>query len=376
MNVTSVPCGLLSYPQPSLKTIPSPPTSRTRSPKLNPTSLPSPQHTPRTSCILIHNDGAPSIPIPLPDTVPTTRTKLRLTDFELIQTIGKGSFGRVHLARTLDGRVCAIKAMSKNHILQRRHVEHINNERSILSSLRHPFLVKAWGTFQQGPFVFLVMDFIPGGELFRILRKEKVTLALEFLHQQHVIYRDLKPENILIDRHGNIKLTDFGFAKQVTDKTNTLCGTPDYLAPEMIRGQGYTKAIDWWALGVLIFEMLVGNAPFKDRCPIDQYQKILDCEICWPAGMSRSARDLISHLLVTEPSRRYGPIEIKQHPWFPTGYVDGMLKEQTIPPPFVPHITYEMDTSCFAKYDELNMPYDQIKDPYYQPDHDTYFKDF
>jgi protein kinase A len=156
-------------------------------------------------------------------------------------------------------------------LVSRRQVEHAHNERDILGSVSHPFLVKLWGTFQSETHVFLVTDYVPGGELFRIIRKYKklngeaakfyaaeVLLAIEHLHANDIAYRDLKPENILIDHRGHVKLTDFGFAKRVPDMTWTVCGTPDYLAPEIIRSQGYTKAVDWWSLGVLIYEMLTG----------------------------------------------------------------------------------------------------------------------
>lgn len=203
-----------------------------------------------------------------------TRKKLRLTleDFDIKQTVGTGSFARVHLAQSkVNGKHYAIKAINKKDLVSRRQVEHAQNERYILGSVSHPFIVKLWGTFQSESHVFLVMDYIPGGELFRQIRTKKgfseehakfyaaeVMLALEYLHTRDIAYRDLKPENILIDHQGHIKLTDFGFAKKVTDITWTVCGTPDYLAPEIIRSQGYTKAVDWWSLGVLIYEMLTG----------------------------------------------------------------------------------------------------------------------
>lgn len=203
-----------------------------------------------------------------------TRKTLRLTleDFNIKQTVGTGSFARVHLAQSkINDKYYAIKAINKKDLVSRRQVEHAQNERYILGSVSHPFIVKLWGTFQSESHVFLVMDYIPGGELFRQIRTKKgfteehakfyaaeVMLALEYLHTQDVAYRDLKPENILIDHRGHIKLTDFGFAKKVTDITWTVCGTPDYLAPEIIRSQGYTKAVDWWSLGVLIYEMLTG----------------------------------------------------------------------------------------------------------------------
>lgn len=198
--------------------------------------------------------------------------RLSLQDFDIKQTVGTGSFARVHLAQNkTDKKYYAIKAINKKDLMSHRQVEHAQNERHILGSVSHPFIVKLWGTFQTESHVFLVMDYVPGGELFRRLRNHKgfpeeeakfyaaeVMLALDYLHLQNIAYRDLKPENILIDCNGHIKLTDFGFAKIVKDMTWTVCGTPDYLAPEIIRSQGYTKAVDWWSLGVLIYEMLAG----------------------------------------------------------------------------------------------------------------------
>lgn len=197
---------------------------------------------------------------------------MSLDDFDIKQTVGTGSFARVHLAKSkINQKYYAIKAIDKKDLVTRRQLAHAQNERLILSSVSHPFVVKLWGTFQSESHVFLVMDYISGGELFRMIRKQKkfteeqakfyaaeVVLALEYLHSIDIAYRDIKPENILIDQRGHVKLTDFGFAKTVPHKTWTVCGTPDYLAPEIIRSKGYTKAVDWWGLGVLIFEMLTG----------------------------------------------------------------------------------------------------------------------
>lgn len=200
------------------------------------------------------------------------KIRMSLEDFDIKQTIGTGSFARVHIAKSkINEKYYAIKAINKKDLITRRQLDHAQNERYILSSVRHPFVVKLWGTFQTETHVFLVMDYISGGELFRMLRKNKkftedqtrfyaaeVMLAIEYLHTLDIAYRDIKPENILIDQRGHVKLTDFGFAKIVPCTTWTVCGTPDYLAPEIIRSQGYTKAVDWWGLGVLIYEMLTG----------------------------------------------------------------------------------------------------------------------
>lgn len=172
-------------------------------------------------------------------------------------------------------RFYAIKVLAKEKVVRLKQVEHTNSERGLLGLCKHPFLVNLWGTFQDQHNLFMVMDFVAGGELFTLIRKSvrfpatvakfyaaEVATALEYLHQIDIIYRDLKPENILIGQDGHVKLTDFGFAKRVrsSEQTYTMCGTPDYLAPEIILSQGYTQSVDWYAWGVLIFEMLAGYA--------------------------------------------------------------------------------------------------------------------
>ncbi|CEP09427.1 hypothetical protein [Parasitella parasitica] len=304
--------------------------------------------------------------------------KLKLDDFVLKRTVGTGSFGRVHLAQSkVNGKHYAIKALDKYDVVRLKQVEHINNEPTILREISHPFLVTLWDAFQDDSHLFLVMDYVPGGEMFSILRKQKrfseqtakfyaaeVLLALAYMHENDIVYRDLKPENILIDVRGHVKLTDFGFAKRVDDMTWTVCGTPDYLAPEIIVSKGYTKAVDWWGLGVLIFEMVVGRAPFIDKNPVNLYQKILECRIDWPQDMSAELKDLLQNLLTADIEGRFTSKKIKKHAWFSDINFDQVLKRK-VKPPYIPKVKDDGDTTCFAKYKEPTHLYGKIKgDPF------------
>jgi serine/threonine protein kinase len=193
-----------------------------------------------------------------------------------------------------------------------------------------------------------------------------VILAFEYLHSQNIIYRDLKPENLLIGQDGHIKLTDFGFAKIVPDVTRTLCGTPEYLAPEIIRSKEYGKAVDWYALGILIFEMLSGYPPYYNDNHVRLYESVLEGNMTFPAHFDKQAIDLIRRLTVRDVSMRYGNLrhgvqDIKQHPWF-HGVNWQRLYEKKIKPPYLPKIAEPGDARHFELYPEERTPYDALPD--------------
>ncbi|WPG99412.1 Hypothetical protein R9X50_00222600 [Acrodontium crateriforme] len=295
---------------------------------------------------------------------------LKMEDFDLLKVVGKGSFGKVMQVMKKDTqRIYALKTIRKQHIISRSEVAHTLAERSVLAQINNPFIVPLKFSFQSPEKLYLVLAFVNGGELFHHLQKEQrfdinrsrfyaaeLLCALECLHGFGVIYRDLKPENILVDYVGHIALCDFGLCKldmKDEDKTNTFCGTPEYLAPELLHGQGYTKAVDWWTLGVLLYEMLTGLPPFYDENTNEMYRKILAEPLHFPGPeiVPPAARDLLTRLLDRDATRRLGTngaSEIKAHPFFHS--IDWRkLLDRKYEPSFKPSVVDERDTANFDK---------------------------
>ncbi|GAA5878131.1 hypothetical protein JCM1840_002251 [Sporobolomyces johnsonii] len=291
---------------------------------------------------------------------------LSLGDFDMLDTLGTGTFGRVLLARlrTSQARPAqtqphyfAMKVLEKSTVVRLRQVEHVNSERSTLALIQHPFVVNLFCTFQDEQNLYLLLEYVQGGELFSHLRRAgrfsadvarfyiaNLILALEHLHEHDIIYRDLKPENLLIDATGHIKVTDFGFAKYVPDRTYTLCGTPEYLAPEIITATGHGAAADWWALGVLLFELLAGYPPFFADNPLEIYEKILTGKFGVPHHIDPVAKDLIRRLLTADLTKRLGNLkngaqDVKNHQWF-EGVDWDAVKRKEIRAPIIP-LTHE-----------------------------------
>lgn len=324
--------------------------------------------------------------------------QLTRDSFHLGKTLGTGTFGRVRLVTynqpledgTFRRWVLALKMLRKTEIIRLKQVEHIKSEKNILSQCSHPFIVDMYGWFQDAEFVYMIMEFVLGGEVFSQLRQSgrftneasrffaaEIVLAIESLHKQNIVYRDLKPENLLIDRHGHIKITDFGFAKKVEDRTWTLCGTPEYLAPEIIQSKGHGKAVDWWALGILIYEMLAGYPPFYDENPFGIYQKILAGRIEFPRHFEPHAKDLIRKLLTADRTKRYGCLknaaeDVKQHKWFRSVNWDRTYNRE-VKPPMIPGFRSEDDTSNFDEYPDSDVDEDR---PQLKPKHRELFEDF
>ncbi|GAB5590274.1 Cytochrome c oxidase subunit 1 [Umbelopsis nana] len=260
-----------------------------------------------------------------------------------------------------------MKVLKKQEVVRLKQVEHINSEKQILAMVKFPFIVNLYCTFQDDRNLYMMLEYVVGGELFSHLRRagrfttditrfyaSEILLAVEYLHSKDIIYRDLKPENLLLDHRGHIKITDFGFAKTVVDRTWTLCGTPEYLAPEIIQSKGHGKAVDWWAMGILIFEMLAGYPPFYDDNSFGIYEKILAGRVMFPTHFDPYAKDLLKRLLVGDRSRRLGNLkggaeDVKQHKWFRGVDWFGLL-EKTVQAPIIPPYRHPGDTSNFEKY--------------------------
>jgi len=305
-----------------------------------------------------------------------------IDSFDLLKVLGRGSFGKVMQVRKRDtSRIYALKTIRKAHVASRNEITHTLAERTVLAQVNCPFIVPLKFSFQSPAKLYLVLAFINGGELFHHLQREQrfneersrfyaaeLLLALEHLHAFNVVYRDLKPENILLDYSGHIALCDFGLCKlnmSDDDKTNTFCGTPEYLAPELLLGQGYTKCVDWWTLGVLLYEMLTGLPPYYDENTNEMYRKILQDPLRFGDEVGSSARSVLTGLLTRDASTRLGSgvngaADIKRHPFFAKHIDFDKLWQKKIQPPFKPSVASAIDTSNFDQVFTSEEPLDSV----------------
>ena len=291
-----------------------------------------------------------------------------VNDFKIINVIGRGSYGKVCLVQfKKTNKLYAMKSLKKDVLLDEDQVENTLLEKDILQSINYPFLVRMEFCFQTEERIYFILPFIRGGELFKHLRQNKyfpeekvkfyaaiIGLSLEYLHKKGIVYRDIKPENILLDEDGYLKLVDFGMAKILKDGeyTNSFCGTPEYLAPETITGEGYNIMADWWSYGTLIYEMLFGIPPFFCENVEKMFELITKSELKFPKKIktSEEAKDLLGKLLTKNQKERFGINggfgEIKKHPFF-KGIDFKAIESKKIKAPFKPALEGSFDVKNF-----------------------------
>ncbi|CAM1505546.1 Fc.00g111830.m01.CDS01 [Cosmosporella sp. VM-42] len=272
---------------------------------------------------------------------PSMPKQFHLGMFEIGRPLGKGKFGRVYLARErTTGFICALKVLHKSELQVGRVEKQVRREIEIQSNLRHPNILQLYGHFHDSKRIFLILEFAGKGELYKHLRREnrfpewkaaqyiaQMASALRYLHRKHVIHRDIKPENILVGIHGEIKVSDFGWSVHApNNRRKTMCGTLDYLPPEMIKpgtsDNFYNEKVDLWSLGVLTYEFLVGEAPFEDT-PVMTQRRIARADMSIPTWVSAEASDLIKKLLVLDPEKRIPLEQVSTHPWIVKHCVKG-----------------------------------------------------
>ena len=323
--------------------------------------------------------------------------KLSYNDFEPIKLLGTGSFGRVLLVRFKSkDTLYAMKILSKNQIKIKHQEEHTKTERDLMVKINNPFIVNIKFAFQDDSKLYIVSDFMQGGDMFYHLHSQKkfeesrakfyaieLILGLEYLHKNSMIYRDLKPENILMDSKGHLKISDFGLSKILDspdDKAYTLCGTPQYLAPEILKNKGYDKTVDWWSLGCFLYEMLTGFLPFYIPKGNRINPKVFEEPLRFPPDVNPVAINLISQLITVNPKKRLGYGEedakkIKEHEFFKGVEWEKYLNKE-IEPPFLPEFDNETDLRYFDKM-FTDEPIDSNRPTVYsRPREHSVYKDF
>ncbi|OCT68493.1 hypothetical protein XELAEV_18039795mg [Xenopus laevis] len=316
----------------------------------------------------------------------SSQYKFGIDDFTFLRVLGKGSFGKVMLAKSKESdNLYAVKVLKKDVILQDDDVECTMTEKRILSlACSHPFLTQLFCCFQTPDRLFFVMEFVNGGDLMFHIQKSRrfdearacfysaeITSALMFLHDKGVIYRDLKLDNVLLDHEGHCKLADFGMCKEGIREgctTSTFCGTPDYIAPEILQEMQYGPLVDWWAMGVLLYEMLCGHAPFEAENEDDLFEAILNDEVVYPGWLSQDSVEILQAFMKKKPTKRLGSLTlggekaILWHPFFKDINWDE-LNKKAIEPPFRPRIKAREDVSNFdpefIKEDAVLTPIDE-----------------
>jgi len=308
------------------------------------------------------------------ETVNPPGEKVTSHDFDLLKKLGKGGYGQVYLAKkvygVMVGEYFAMKVVKKARLItnKKNDTKYAMTERNILEAVNHPFLVKLYFAFQTNHSLFLVLEYLAGGELFMQLERQhtltedearfylaEITLALGHLHLIGVIYRDLKSENVMLDRYGHVKLTDFGLSKERNNNelTHSFCGTVEYMAPEILQRRGHGQSVDWWSMGILLYDMLIGSSPFTGGNRSQVIHKVINGKLKIPRFLSDSGKHLLKNLLNKNPKTRLGGgdkdvEEIKKHYFFKTLNWDSVYKRQ-LTPPFIPKLSGQDDVSLFDK---------------------------
>ncbi|XP_027331331.1 serine/threonine-protein kinase AtPK2/AtPK19-like isoform X2 [Abrus precatorius] len=314
-------------------------------------------------------------PVTVPVTThPSQAPKMAPSDFHILRVVGQGAFGKVFLVRKKgidcsdgDG-VFAMKVMRKDTIIKKNHVDYMKAERDILTKVIHPFIVQLRYSFQTKSKLYLILDFINGGHLFFHLYRQgifsedqariytaEIVSAVAHLHKNGIVHRDLKPENILMDAHGHVMLTDFGLSKEIDQfgRSNSMCGTTEYMAPEILLGKGHNKDADWWSVGILLYEMLTGKAPFTHNNRKKLQEKIIKEKLKLPPFLTSEAHSLLKGLLQKDPSTRLGSgpngdDQIKSHKWF-RSINWNKLEARELEPKFKPDVSGK---DCTANFDQ------------------------